>query len=135
MRNHLVVGATALLLFGLPASADEALTDGIAAQVGSEIVLVSEIMQMVAPMELEMRKAGAPEIEIAKLRAEGLERLIEWRMIEQVVRRAELFATDAQVDQAIVGIASVIGLTSEQLTASVVSQGMTYKDYGGQIMR
>ncbi len=135
MRNHLVVVATALLLFGLPASAGEKLADGIAAQVGSEIVLVSEIMQIVAPVEEQMRKAGAPETEIAKLRAEGLERLIEWRLIEQVVKKAELFATDAEVDRTIEGIARENGLTSEQLTTSVVSQGMTYKDYRGQIKR
>jgi hypothetical protein len=57
--------------------ADEILSDGIAAQVGNDIVLISEVMQHVGSLEARMRKADMPDIEIAKLRAAGLEKLIE----------------------------------------------------------
>ena len=58
-----------------------------------------------------------PAVEIAKLRAEGLEKMIEWRLIEQVVRDAELYATDEEVDETIEAIASENGITVEQLRA------------------
>ncbi len=123
------------LLAGAPAGAEEILADGIAAQVGSEIVLVSEVMNMVAATEDQMRKAGASELEIAQLRAEGLEQMIEWRIIEKIVRNAGLGATDAEIDEVIEGIARANGLTMEQLKASVTSQAMPYDSYREQIQR
>ena len=50
-----------------------------------------------------MRKAGASEQDVAKLRAEALERLIEARLVETVVARLEVTASDdgdRQHDQA-----------------------------------
>jgi peptidyl-prolyl cis-trans isomerase SurA len=127
--------AFALLVTPLPVGADEELVDGIAAQVGGDIVLVSEVLQMVEPMERRMREAGAPETEIAKVRAEGLERMIEWRLIEKVVRDAELFATEAEIDETIQSIAGENGLTPQQLRESVESHGLGYDDYRAQIKR
>jgi peptidyl-prolyl cis-trans isomerase SurA len=129
------VALCAIALFAGPLRADEIMVDGIAAQVGSDIVLQSEVLRMVEPMEARLRAAGAPEAEIAKLRAEGLERMIEWRLIEQVVRQAELYATDAELDSTIETIASENGLTLQQLHESVESQGMTAEQYREQIKR
>jgi peptidyl-prolyl cis-trans isomerase SurA len=115
------------------AHADEMLADGIAAQVGNDIVLVSEVMQRVGPIEARMREADAPAIEIAKLRAAGLEKLIETRLIEQTVRRAELYASDEEVDQTIDAIARDNGITRERLEQSVVAQGLTFERYREEI--
>jgi len=122
-------------LLAAPGRADEVLVDGIAAQVGSDIVLISEVMEMVAGSERRLRAEGAPESEIAKLRAEGLEQMIEWRLIEKVVRDSELFATDAEVDETIEAIAGENGLTVDQLRQSVTTQDMTYEEYRGEIKR
>ena len=57
MRSWLALwGALAL---AIPASGEE-LVDGIAAQVGSEIVLISEVRQLSDPVVQNMRAAGAP---------------------------------------------------------------------------
>ena len=89
--------ALAVALAVAPGSfADETTADGIAAQVGNDIVLVSEVIARVAPMEARMRQQNAPAIEIAKLRAAGLEKLIEARLIDQIVERGELYATDEE---------------------------------------
>jgi peptidyl-prolyl cis-trans isomerase SurA len=124
-----------LLALAPAANAEEMLVDGIAAQVGNDIVLVSEVMEMVGPGEQRMRAAGAPETEIAKLRAAGLEEMIEWRMIERIVRETELYATDAEVDQTIEDIANGNGITVAQLEESVASQNMSFDDYKEQIKR
>lgn len=105
------------------------IVDGIAAQVGSEIVLVSEIEQVAAPLEQRMRAEGAPEAEIQRLRATVLDRLIERRLVALVVRRAELSVTDAEVDQTLASIAQQNGLTLDQLRASVESQGLAWDAY------
>jgi peptidyl-prolyl cis-trans isomerase SurA len=125
--------ALVLALAAAPAAAEEPMLDGIAAQVGSEIVLVSEVRNLIGPMEGRMREAGAPEQELAALRADALERLIERALIRQVVRRAELEATDPEVDTAIATIARENGLTQEQLIATVEAEGLPYDIYRERI--
>jgi len=123
------------LISSLPVRADEQMVDGIAAQVGPDIVLYSEVMQMAEPMERRMRQMGATDVDIAKIRADALERMIEWRIIEQVVQDAELFATEAEVDETIETIAQQNGLTVGELRSSVTQHGLGYGDYRSQIKR
>ena len=127
--------AAGLLLsavLGLPlggARAEEVLVDGIAAQVGAEIVLLSEVHELARPIEERMRAAGAPEAEIRNMHSDALERLIESKLIETVVSRLELEATEGEIDAAIQGIAQDNGLTVQQLQRSVESHGLTIAEY------
>jgi peptidyl-prolyl cis-trans isomerase SurA len=114
-------------------SESEVVVEGIAAQVGNGVVLVSEVRRMAAPIEARMRKAGAPESQIRQMRAEALERLIEQRLIEDIVRRAQLSATDAEVNQAVAAIARENGLTLEQMGESIASHGLTLDEYRAKI--
>jgi len=138
-RHPLEALLAAALLFAPagPALAvgDPALIDGIAAQVDGKIVLVSEVMRAVRPQEEAMRRAGAPEEEIAKLRADGLERLIESRLVEKIVEDNNQKASDDDIKRTIEGIAKENGLTVEQLYASVVFHGLTVEEYKAQIKR
>jgi peptidyl-prolyl cis-trans isomerase SurA len=129
------LGAIALLLLLLvgPLHAQEKLVDGIAAQVDGDIVLVSEVMELAGPVEQKMREGGAPEAQIAMMRAQVLERLIEQHLIASLVRRLELEATDAEIDRAIGGIAEDTGLTMRQLAESVQSHGLTFEEYRAKI--
>jgi len=115
------------------ARAGEELVDGIAAQVGNQIVLVSEVLAKVADTEHRMVEAGAPQSEIYKLRADGLERMIEQKIIENEVQRLELRASDAEIDQVISALASENNITLAQLADSVQSQGMTMEEYRAEI--
>jgi peptidyl-prolyl cis-trans isomerase SurA len=130
MRTPLALLIT-LLVAG--AATAEEIVDGIAAQVGSEIVLISDVNQIAEPPERRLREQGASEKDIAMLRAEVLERMIERALIRQVVRRAELDATEAEVDSAIESIASENGLTTGQLKASVEAQGLPFETYRERI--
>ncbi len=115
------------------ASSPQILVDGIAAQVGPDIVLISEVRALSAPLEDRMRAAGAPPAEMAKIRADALESLIERTLIKQAVRRAELGASDEEVDMAIEAIASENGLSASQLRRSVESQGLPFEVYRDKI--
>jgi len=118
------------LLAGPPAHAgEEILVDGIAAQVGSEIVLISEVQELARPVEERMRAGGASEAEIRAMHGDALERLIEAKLIESVVTRLELEATEGEIDAAIQGIAQDNGLSVEQLQRSVESHGLTIAEY------
>jgi peptidyl-prolyl cis-trans isomerase SurA len=130
---------TTILILWLPtigpagSALAQELLEGIAAQVGNEIVLISEVNQMAAPVEKRMRKAGVPESEIEKMRADVLDRLIETRLISEVVRRNELSASDQEVDRAVEGIAHDTGLSVQELEASVASHGLTIEEYRAKI--
>ena len=135
MRRRLSLVLIPLLLAPGAAGADEELVDGIAAQVGNEIVLVSEVMRVSQPMVVRMQAAGAPETEVAKVRANALEELIESHLLAKVVKQAELTASDADIDKAIEGIAKENGLTVDQLKASITTHDISYKEYREQIKR
>jgi len=137
MKSFRVRGVLLALItcFGLaaPVGADEMIRDGIAAQVGAEIILISEVLERVSELEGQLREADAPPQEIIRLRAAGLEKLIEAKLIDQIVRRGELFATEDEVDAAIASIANENGITTEQLEATVVAQGLAYDEYREKI--
>ncbi len=109
------------------------IVDGIAAQVGDEVVLYSEVVEMVAEGEQQMRTHGVSDDEIAKLRAQGLERMIEDKLIRSEIKRMELYASDKEIDETIEMIASDNGLTSEQLKQSVIAKQMSFDDYRQEI--
>ena len=121
--------AAGILLAAGPARTTEELVDGIVAQVGDEVVLLSEVVEAIADVEQRMRAEGAPETDIAKLRAAGLERMIEQKMIENEVRRMELYASDNEVDEAIELKAKEIGISVSQLAESVRAEGLTFEAY------
>jgi len=128
LRRALVCSGLALLWCSA-APAEEILVDGIAAQVGSGIVLASEIEEMTRPVIQKMRAANVPEAEMMALRKDALERLIESRLIDDVVIQLGLSASDEEIDQAIDGIAQETGLSLAQLGESVAGYGMTFADY------
>lgn len=114
-------------------SETEELIEGIAAQVGGGVVLVSEVRRISAPVEARMSTAGAPKSEILRMRSEALEQLIEARLIEDVVRRTQLTATEAEVNDAVAAIARENGLTLDQMAASISSHGLTLAEYRAKI--
>jgi peptidyl-prolyl cis-trans isomerase SurA len=116
-----------------PIADDSQLIDGIAAQVGSDIVLVSEVRDLAAPAIARAKAAGAAPRDLKMIEAQALERLIEKALLRIVVKRAELQATDEEVDGTIAEIASDNGITPEQLRASVEAQGLPYAAYRERI--
>jgi peptidyl-prolyl cis-trans isomerase SurA len=116
-----------------PAADTSTLVDGIAAQVGSDIVLVSEVRELASPTIARAKAAGASDRDLRMIEAQALERLIEKALLRLVVKRAELQASDTEVDGTIAEIASENGITPEQLRASVEAQGLTYAAYRERI--
>jgi peptidyl-prolyl cis-trans isomerase SurA len=127
--QELAAFAAIALALGTSASAEEILVDGVAAQVGDQIVLASEIEEIARPVIERMRAAGVPESEFLQMRKDALERLIESKLIEGVVQQLELGATKSEIDNAIASIAKDTGLSLGQLAESVAGYGMSFEDY------
>jgi len=135
VAHSIAVGALAAVFASAPATARaaETVVEGIAAQVGNDIVLVSEVMEIAKPVEERMREMGAPENEIAKVRVDALERLIEGKLLSSVVERLELGAEREEIDSAIAAIAEDNGITTEELYKSIQSHGLSVDEYRAKI--
>ena len=129
-RVPVVLLCTALLA---PAASAREMIDAVAAQVGGDVVLLSEVHELTEPIEQRMRDGGARESDILVMRSDVLDRLIEQKLVADVVRRMELTAEDEEVDMAIRSIAQDTGITTQQLLRSVTSHGLTLAEYRDKI--
>jgi peptidyl-prolyl cis-trans isomerase SurA len=123
------------IAFARPVSAEPsgALVDGIAAQVGTEVVLVSDVDRVAAPIEGKIREQGATDADVVLLRSDVLDKLIERKMIGLFAKRAEIEATDFEIDDAIAGIAKENKLDADGLKKSVEAQGLSFQAYRQRI--
>ncbi len=103
--------------------------DGIAAQVGTDVVLVSDVTLLARPIEAQMREAGATDADVRTMRDELLERLIDRTLISLFAKRSEILPSDAEIDEAMSAVASENDMTVEQLRQSVEAQGMGWDAY------
>jgi len=93
------------------------------------------VREITDPIEARMREQGARDSDVLLMRSDVLDRLIDAKLVENMVRRLELQATAEEVDAAIRSIASDTGLTVEQLIRSVTSHGLTFEEYRRKIQR
>ena len=133
MRIARAAAVLAVLVLPAALALAEEIVDGIAAQVGTEVVLISDVARIADPIEKKMRVAGATDQDVAQMRAEVLEQMIERKLIALLAKRAEIEATDAEVDDAIAGVAKENGMTPETLRKSVEAQGLPWETYRKKI--
>jgi len=116
-----------------PAEPSGTLVDGIAAQVGTEVVLVSDVDRIANPIEAKIREQGATDADVVLLRSDVLDKLIERKMIGLLAKRVEIEASDFEVDDAIAGIAKENKLDADGLKKSVEAQGLSFDAYRRRI--
>jgi len=119
---------------GAAAAPDDALeslevVDGIAAQVGTDVVLVSDVTRLAGPIEAQMREAGATDADVVTMRDELLGRLIDRTLISLFAKRNEIQPSDAEIDEAMKAVATENDMTTDQLRQSVEAQGMGWDAY------
>lgn len=115
-----------------PAPSGE-IIDGIAAQVGTDVVLVSEVDRVAKPIEVKVREQGGTDQDVAMLRSDILDKLIERKLIQIVARRAEIEATEFEIDDAVNSIAKENGISVEEMKQSVAAQGLTWEAYRARL--
>ncbi len=125
--------ATGAAAAASPAELSGTLVDGIAAQVGTEVVLVSDVDRIANPIEAKIREQGAGDADVVLLRSDVLDKLIERKMIGLLAKRVEIEATDFEIDDAIAGIAKENKLDADGLKKSVEAQGLSFDAYRRRI--
>ena len=124
-----VVGLAVLL--AQPAVRGEAL-EGIAAIVGNEIILVSEVQERAAvALQQAMREQSAfiRDQTMREILSNYLERMIDELLIEQEAARLMLTVTDEEVELAIQGILERNGWDEFALENQIAERGQTMDDY------
>jgi peptidyl-prolyl cis-trans isomerase SurA len=135
------IGA-ALALACPAAPADGAMVDGIAAVVGSEIILLSEVVDRSVPVfgELEAmaRQGGtAPPVGAQRVQVlrEVLESMIDDILIAQQAAEIKLSVTSEEVDAAIDNVVQENGVDREVFEREVAKRGMDMVAYRSQMRR
>jgi peptidyl-prolyl cis-trans isomerase SurA len=131
MSRRAIVAALALSL-GVPIPALARVVEKIAAVVGDEVVLSSEVEQNAAPFMQQIAtitNATERAARAAALRREVLDRLIDEHLIEQQASELKLSVSTEDVDRTIEQIKKEHGLTDAQLAQELRSQNMSMGAY------
>ena len=109
--------------------------DGVAAIVNDDVITISEVDEAGAPIyrEIQRRYGDDAQAEIAQARREVLTQLVDQKLMEQVIKRYEITASDAEVDLAINDVKKQNGITQEGLERALTKEGISYGEYREQV--
>lgn len=125
-----------LVFFGASATARAEVVDGVAAIVGDEVLLLSEVrdaMQSVLARVPEGQTLS-PE-EMKQLRESAVKGLIDDKLVLQVAKKQGLTASEEDIDMAINGIATEEGVTPDAIYAAAAQHGMPREAYREQLAK
>jgi peptidyl-prolyl cis-trans isomerase SurA len=132
LLRRLVPGLLALAaLVAAPAVRGEAI-EGIAAIVGDDIILVSEVQERAAAALAQASRQESAFIRDQTMReilGTYLQRMIDELLIEQEAKRLMLDVTDEEVDRAIEGILERNGWDQDALENQIEQRGQTFEQY------
>jgi len=128
-----------LLILLLAAPAQARVVEKIAAVVGDDIVLSSEVEEHAGPFMTEIAAIANPTQRAARaqaLRREILDRLVDERLIIQQAAELKLTVSSEDIDRSIEQIKRENGgLTDAQLSSELVKAGQTMASYRQEIKK
>jgi peptidyl-prolyl cis-trans isomerase SurA len=116
----------------LPSAADARVVEKIAALVGDDIILQSEVEERSAPLMAEVSaipNASEREARANAVRREVLDRLIDDQLLAQQATELKLTVSNDEIDRAIGQIKREYGLTDAQLKDELLKQGTSMAAY------
>jgi peptidyl-prolyl cis-trans isomerase SurA len=134
----LAVVLSAAATTGVARGAGARMVEKIAAVVGENVVLASEVEEKAAPLMTDISKV--PDLDkraarAASLRREVLERLIDDELILQQAAELKLTVTSEQIDSSIDEIKKQNNIDDDQLREALKAQGMTMASYRADLKR
>ncbi|MEX2205384.1 MAG: peptidylprolyl isomerase [Myxococcota bacterium] len=124
------------LLLGLSGAARAEVVEGVAAIVGDEVVLLSEVrtaMQSVLARVPQGQQLTPEELE--QLRDSAVKGLIDDKLVLQIAKQQGVTATEEEIDDAIAGIAQEEGITVDAIYAAAADQGLPRAAYREQLAK
>jgi peptidyl-prolyl cis-trans isomerase SurA len=128
MTRLLIVGLALLL----PFAAQARVVEKIAAVVGGEIILQSEVEERAAPLMADIAAINNPSQRAARaaaLRRQVLDRMVDEQLLMQEANELKVSVSSEEVDKSIDQIKKDYGLTDEQLRDELRKQGMSMAAY------
>jgi peptidyl-prolyl cis-trans isomerase SurA len=125
-------------LLAAAGTAQARVVEKIAAVVGENVILASEVEEKAAPLLAEVSRIPDPGKRSARasaLRREVLERLIDDELILQQATDLKLSITSEQVDASIEEIKRQNNIDDDQLRQALKSQGMSMAAYRADLKR
>jgi peptidyl-prolyl cis-trans isomerase SurA len=124
--------ALGLLLLAWPAAVHARVVEKIAALVGDDLILQSEVEDRAAPLLSDIASIANPSEREARtnaIRREVLERLIDDQLLAQQATELKLTVSNDEIDRAIEQIKRDYGLGDSQLKDELRKQGLTMPAY------
>jgi len=121
-----------------PRAAGARMVEKIAAIVGENVVLASEVEEKAAPLMADVSRVTDPDKRSARasaLRREVLERLIDDELILQQATDLKLTVTSEQIDSSIEEIKKQNNIDDDQLREALKAQGMSMASYRSDLKR
>ena len=121
------------VLAGAPARAETA--DGVAAIVGDEVILLSEVRTAYQSYIERLRSEGKQPSgsDLAMLRQDILQSLIDEKIVLQFAKRQNMSASDDEIDEQIKNIAAEENVTVDAIYAAAAEAGLPRKTYREQL--
>jgi peptidyl-prolyl cis-trans isomerase SurA len=132
MKKLRAYAALGLLLLAWPAAAHARVVEKIAALVGDDLILLSEVEDRAAPLMADIAAIANPSEREARtnaIRHEVLDRLIDDQLLSQQATELKLTVSNDEIDRAIEQIKRDYGLTDTQLKDELRKQGLSMPTY------
>jgi peptidyl-prolyl cis-trans isomerase SurA len=114
-------------------AADAIVVDRIVAVVNDDLITLYDLNKTLKPYEENIKALGyTPEREretLFKLRTDLLNRLIERKLTDQVIKRNNIDVSEEEIDSALERLKESRSLTDEDLRAGLAQQGLTLEEY------
>ncbi len=118
-------------------AADAIVVDRIVAIVNDDLITLYDLNKTLQPYEENIKALGySAEKEretLYKLRTDLLNRLIETKLTEQVVKRNNIEVSKTEIENALERIKESRSLTDEDLRAGLAQQGLTLEEYRNNV--
>ena len=124
--------ALGLVLLTWPAAAHARVVEKIAALVGDDLILLSEVEDRAAPLMADIAAIANPSERDARtnaIRREVLDRLIDDQLLAQQATELKLTVSNDEIDRAIGQIKRDYGLSDTQLADELRKQGLSMPTY------
>jgi peptidyl-prolyl cis-trans isomerase SurA len=111
--------------------------DRIVAVVNEDIITLVELNKALKPYYLELEKTSYPsdrkkEI-IHKLQNDMLEKMIEFKLMEQEAERLNIRVSDKELKASLDRVLKTQDITKEELIESLLKEKMTFKEYENEM--
>jgi len=132
--KRLILGL--MLSMAVPSVASAELIDRVVAVVGKEVILHSDLHELLPQAEAEILRGLTGEARARAAEAlpdQVLETLIAQELMDQAMDRADLRVDDREIDSAIADVATQNQITSERLLEELAKQGMDESTYRSEL--